>query len=59
MQEERIKQRGCAINWKEIKVVLVPAVKTKSNPMNPNSKLNVEDRKKRLLELSARIWARK
>ena len=59
MQEARIKQQGDAINWNEIKVVFVPAVRTKSNPMNPNSKLNVEDRKKRLLELSARIWARK
>jgi len=59
MQETKIKQRGIGVNWKQIKVVFVPAEKTKVNPMNPNSKLHVEDRKKRLLELSARIWARK
>ena len=59
MQEVKIKQRSNAVNWQEIKVVFVPAVVTKSNLMNQNSKLSVEDRKKRLLELSARIWARK
>lgn len=59
MQETTIKQRKGNVNWKQIKVVFVPAMKTKSNPLNPNSKLHVDDRKKRLLELSARIWARK
>lgn len=59
MQDIRIKQRRDRINWKDIKVILVPAEKTNANPLNPFSKLHVEDRKKRLLELSARIWARK
>lgn len=59
MQEVITKQRGNAVKWKQIKVVFVPAIRTKTNSMNINSKLNAEDRKKRLLELSARIWARK
>ncbi len=59
MQETKNNQRNHVVDWKKIKIVFIPAVKTKSNPMNLNSKLNEEDRKKRLLELSARIWARK
>ncbi len=59
MQATKITQQKQTINWKEIKVVFVPATKTTSNPLNPNSKLNAEDRKKRLLELSARIWSRR
>ena len=45
MQETNIKQRGYNVNWKQIKVIFVPAQRTKCNPLNPNSKLYARESK--------------
>ena len=43
------------IDWKNIKITFVISKRNRCNSLNPNGRLNREERKNRLIELSANI----
>ncbi len=43
------------IDWKNIKISFILTKKNHTNPLNPNGKLNQEERNNRIIELSAQI----
>jgi len=47
------------VDWDNIEVIFVVADKKNLNPLNPNGKLSLAVRKKRIIELAARIWRRR
>ena len=51
------KRKQCdKIDWDNIEVFFIVADKKNLNPLNPNGKLSFEIRKKRIIDLAARIW---
>ncbi|MCA9409157.1 MAG: hypothetical protein KC733_10740 [Candidatus Omnitrophica bacterium] len=53
MGKKRTKRN--AIDWDNIKVTFVRADKNNLNPHNPNSKLTPEQRRKKMVAISAQI----
>ena len=51
------KRKQCdKIDWDNIEVVFTVADKKNLNPLNPNGKLRLKVRKKRIIDLASRIW---
>lgn len=46
------------IDWKNIKITIVPVDKDNLNSLNPCSKMHNKEREKEILSISAKIWAR-
>ena len=51
------KNRGTQVDWDNIKVTIV-VDKKHVNRMNPCVNLSLKTRRKRFIDLAARIWAR-
>ena len=46
------------IDWDNIKITIVPADKVNPNPLNPCARITKKQRKKEIVSIAARIWAR-
>ena len=46
------------IDWDNIKINIVPADKDNPNPYNPCCGLSKAERERRIVSISAKIWAR-